>query len=1661
MKIINHGKGIHQREILGINYLQQNLPDEWVAHTNLAISLPHGAREIDVILFAVDRIFLIDLKDGHGKYTSSDGGWVLNEKPQEGQSPVQKILDNAREVYSMLSRFLSQHAQRTGYDKVPTPQVTGIVVLTSSYDLSGIAATEELSVFTAKNFVSLVKDTNKRLERFGKVRNDFVSPPIYSQEWGHKLNSFFNLKFGFFKRGVRRYGQYLASSDGAATYVGPLDIYQEFIVHDDSAAKAAGLLRRWDFSKADTRFQTEDGRFEIAGRERSIIGWLNDRNEICANAVLQPKAEDSEKGVDYWEVYDQRRRMKRLSEFALSELPRLRSEERIEIVRQMLHQVQCLHTYQTAHLDIGEHSVWVALPSEVKLSHLMSARYPEAASLGDNRYQFLSSMKLPDSELDFDSSPEQKDVYHLGCLIHLILFEDYPQSNPYDWNVEIDPNGVFSHLHELLARALAWDSTRYANASELLDAFNEAVRPTESGLVVLKRLQSFKTIVSQMQLFMRFPAEEVISDNSFTTIWKSHKDGEPVLLKKWNRASWSDGNVDLPQILDFLERARQLAISPPPGCVPLKDAIWLDDSFVLIQAYIDAPNLAMYQMINRNDSDNANNVLSFALRLVKIIIALHETGIAHGDLKPENILVYGKSSEPYLIDYLDFCCVADGELKTTAYAPISGGTQDRDRFAVTKIVEEILSELVLADEIREKVANAIAACRGGQLANATLLPLQDTLAIILEPAKIDQFNRFCISLHDATTGLMLPDEGIYGYGFYGRQFYIRGASDVLFFNLNGTQIIKGRIFSAQQSFHRRLLIHQEGLFSGEINIIGGVSDSFKDLQTLFTEPEFVELLTRHKSDLNLNDDEVEQITEGQDPAEDVVTTLAETDEDAVTEFIDRSRPRNQSSIPELWRTLVDVEVSLTNEATTQGPSIYLKDLKLHAVPISLECGTFEFSRNDKVTIERLGNDNKWRRVGLLDVSMSSSEFIYIDVASWGSSIGNLLDDEQRLRFQSQLHFADITRRDAAVKRILSQKSVIQNLIEYFDPSSSPRIWTQPVDIDISEIRSLYGLNQRQADAMVHAFNVRPISLLQGPPGTGKTRWIGALVHYALSRGHVRNVLLASQSHEAVNNAAEAVLKLFPSTDDAPSILRIGHEEKVSEQLLPYHVAKVEQLYKDKFSATLKQRLLIASGAIGIPEHVAKIIVLVETTIRPVVEQMNNLATDKEPDGVLERIRSQLQTLEKMINGLEIDIELPDISMVPDEYLMDNIYDVIAQNHHCAPDLIAKLRAVSRLTRDIIGSVSTADRSFETFLAGTRQIVAGTCVGLGRSSLGLTSTAFDLVIIDEAARCSASELAVPMQAGRWIVLVGDQKQLEPRLQEKVVSMVAAQTGYAAEDIVKSAFEQVFDSPLGPRISQKLNVQYRMLPPIGRVIANAFYNKDLEAGRDTSPVSHSIYPLGLENALTWIYTDSMRELAYQSKESGRAKKSLINRVEVDLIVGMLNDWDKDDTFVDWLKTREDPEPAIGIICTYGAQGSAIRHKIQLANLSETMRNALKIDTVDSYQGKENRIVILSLVRNNADGPHIGGRPFIRPGFMSRPNRINVAVSRAMDRLVIVGARERWMSGGPMSELKEKFEQETNNGYGVFIDAVNMLGKQHENQKLGALLQNTEKLPGEDLL
>ena len=94
MKIQISGKGIHRREVPGIDKLRR-LPPEWYAFTNLEL-VESGAmpRQIDVIIVLDDRILIADLKDWYGKITSDGDRWFQNDRAVD-TSPVKKILENA------------------------------------------------------------------------------------------------------------------------------------------------------------------------------------------------------------------------------------------------------------------------------------------------------------------------------------------------------------------------------------------------------------------------------------------------------------------------------------------------------------------------------------------------------------------------------------------------------------------------------------------------------------------------------------------------------------------------------------------------------------------------------------------------------------------------------------------------------------------------------------------------------------------------------------------------------------------------------------------------------------------------------------------------------------------------------------------------------------------------------------------------------------------------------------------------------------------------------------------------------------------------------------------------------------------------------------------------------------------------------------------------------------------------------------------------------------------------------------------------------------------------------------------------------------------------------------------------------------------------------
>jgi serine/threonine protein kinase len=1643
MQITTCGRGVHIREVVGIERLRK-LPHDWYGFTNLDLATGRGrSREIDLVLVAEDRIFLIDLKDWNGGIESEGGNWLHNGR-DTGRSPVAKIHDNAKVVWQLLTDHLKRHMKGE-----TVPRVVGLVVVTGKADFTGIAETEKGSVFHVDDFSALVSKTGSRLDTFGKV--PISSKGLLTEKvWKDQLSKFFNARTGPLVPGRRRYNNFVANSD-EATFQHPQKIYSEYEAVDENAAQTLGTLRIWDFTKAETRFQNEEARQEIAGRERNVVEYLKDRSEACENAILHPRAEDPERGVAYWEVFDRRQRLRRLSEFVTSENSHLQKDRRIELARQLVARVAALHSVDAAHLDLGGHSIWLESPSTVKLSHLMAAKFPQVESLGDSRYQFLASATLPEDILGGENIPKRRDVFLLAAAVHWLLFGVQPASSgnegesmPFEWHPSVDEEAKYGALHSWLETGLSLDpKSRFPDAQAALEAFNAATADRPNDAEVIKGLERFRTAIrSQKHLFQAYSEIESLKESDRVDIWKSEDvSGSPVLVKLWKRAAWGDQTREGPRILDFLSKAQDMALSPVNGSAEIQSAHWLGDAMAIVQRWVDGTVLSDVLVSSGFEGDTIR-CLKFCLSLANTVTELHDEGLTHGDLKPQNIIVSGDDS-PVLIDTLDFQASDDGEPANTAYSPGGGGRLERDRFAVTRIVEEVMAGSSIEGTPAAAISRSIKECRETEPQNGTLLPLLDALELSLNPqVETPNLRQVKLSFPRVLAGPLLSDEGRYFVrkgGLHRSSFIIRGACEELeVFVDDQLRPVRGHCKTIDQKQIGRLSKFEFMNFEAEIEMLGSANLQVQDLDFLLADQSF---LSNWNSTATKGMDagSVDEVIEAQpepafeDSAFDQFSEVAKEPSAPVLHNIDIRR---------LWQSLIAAEGELTTDGVAAADSGYNRDLDRHIVPFELTSGTFDFNRNDRVGVERLDRKGSWQRIGELDIARSRPDRILIDAAGWaGSASSGLVNEEQRLRFISHFSVQSLKRRESAISRTLAGQARITSLPALFEPRT--KAVPKRLDIDVSdEDLARYGLNRDQREAFKKILSVRPLGALQGPPGTGKTLFIAALAHFALTHGLAKNILLASQSHEAVNNAAEAVLRLFANHDEQPSILRVGNEGVVSERLMPFFTDRLEQLYKDRFTAEFRERIRIAGRSLGVPSLVVEAMIDIERNMRPVAETILRLQDENDPD--LSRIDSLTETLEVMaakISGADQANFVGGDPLDVIEQVLDLVVHKMPAGERPAPERVGRMRSVFQLANDFVGSVSTQQRGFEAFLAGTRQIVAGTCVGLGRTSLGLTNTPFDLVIIDEAARCTASELAVPMQSGRWVVLVGDHAQLEPQHPATVASKVAAELSTTELAVIQSDFERLFENNYGKLVGARLKTQYRMLPPIGKVVSEAFYGGELEAGRSDPEIDPEVLPQGLDFPLTWITTDGLGPSGEEKTEASGTSR--VNPREADTIVALIKRWATTLEFTDWISNQKKHSHVIGIICMYAAQRDLIRKKIQAANLPEAFRRSIKIDTVDSYQGKENPIVILSLVRNNVTGPAEKGVATIRAGFLKRPNRINVAVSRAMDRLIIVGAKSRWEIGGPVHRLSEAVEAQYRADEAKVISASSLLGEPTKTQ------------------
>ncbi|WP_164706901.1 AAA domain-containing protein, partial [Pseudomonas viridiflava] len=502
------------------------------------------------------------------------------------------------------------------------------------------------------------------------------------------------------------------------------------------------------------------------------------------------------------------------------------------------------------------------------------------------------------------------------------------------------------------------------------------------------------------------------------------------------------------------------------------------------------------------------------------------------------------------------------------------------------------------------------------------------------------------------------------------------------------------------------------------------------------------------------------------------------------------------------------------------------------IPYAMDAKALEgFEAGDNIRLI-LRDGEKDIDIGEINLGMSVRDAVYVLVSSRSKRV----KAGSQLFLQSQQNKTSMTRRRGAMERILNRQSVLPDLMDYFDEKCelAPRGYSEePNEADFAVYErttasgTVIGLNEAQRTAFTQLITTGPVGLLQGPPGTGKTEFIAAFIHYLISKVGVRNILLVSQSHEAVNTAAERIRAHCRRLNTELNVVRFSNRDQVvSEELLDVYSRNIVDRQRNGFSAELKERVGYMASSLGLGKAFIQTMVDVNQGVFQLVRSLKKLDEEIQRTRTDGADRKALQTLKLSLEG-ELNLnaslflgELVEGESTPQK-LLERIYDHVQTVHGVrAPELKHCLELI-QLSQEYVERLSSNRANYDEFLMRSRTLVCGTCVGIGLQHLKLAENHFDWVIIDEAARSAPSVLAIAMQVGSRVLLVGDHNQLRPTYEEEHKAAIARSLGVTTgsaefQHVMRSDFGRVFQSPYGRATRATLNTQYRMLPAIGDLV-----------------------------------------------------------------------------------------------------------------------------------------------------------------------------------------------------------------------------------------------------
>ena len=579
---------------------------------------------------------------------------------------------------------------------------------------------------------------------------------------------------------------------------------------------------------------------------------------------------------------------------------------------------------------------------------------------------------------------------------------------------------------------------------------------------------------------------------------------------------------------------------------------------------------------------------------------------------------------------------------------------------------------------------------------------------------------------------------------------------------------------------------------------------------------------------------------------------------------------------------------------------------------------------------------------------------------------------------------------------------------------------------------LVGLNK--------ALAAEDIFLLQGPPGTGKTTFISELVCQILDRKPDSKILIASQSHVAVDHSLKKIKELDPDI----KLIRIGLREKISESVREYTLDSFCKEWTQQVIRQCQEAIENYKQEIGldnslqekntIVHEIEKLMDNVSLTIDEMAEVEDELAktallSEKwaHVNDVIKKMKSLVKTetnnvpYEKLLDLVtnfvsDLDGLNVRLGIVLEESIQISTRQAELENRYSILDKkMERDQADISDWKEMLG-ISNDPKEYETFKDDLQKetsqnqekynrfskidslckdwikrvqqgdgllqesLIDATIVGA--TCLGIASLSdkidlkFDCVIVDEAGKATPTEILVPISLGKKVILVGDHKQLPPVVDEALLDVSSQEL--TREDLETSLFEYL-EKSLSKECKSVLDQQYRMHPVIGDLISTLFYQETPLISKTTK--EEKTIPLNIFNnkALVWLSTTRRKN----NKEEYLVS-TYQNQCEAKIIFEYLQKIDVE-LGVQNLKKE------VAIIAGYKAQKDLLRRMYTTQYASVFNNITVEINTVDAFQGRETDIVFYSVVRSNERG---------NLGFLKDVRRLNVAFSRARELLVVVG-------------------------------------------------------------